>query len=403
MDDALVLERLTPDDHGKYIEQLGLFRIELAKDRDALRRRHYWLSRAEMETRLPSFEYGVFATPRYAEVLVVDVDDKVSPATGERGGLRPGPLAAKVEQLAALLRGLPIPPNVAGLNLANERGSFQLTWYLDRPVFAVGAERAAFKAVKRGLNALLGGDEHHTTFSRNPTWRNGQNDVGYRHYVVDHGMNSLEDLATTYGHEESGAEVVASLALSAKGPDPATGIYVPRGTQSPILQRYDQDGLQRKKYLTDAAIRHAGSVRFRGEDVRAEVLLPFLFATARAINDGRAPVSADVVRRIAERSARYANENFVPGRGCDGAKRYTRDQRRRGGVTQGRANVESGHWADVRRLGPMAVMVNAVERHAAIRDLYESGVRSKAEIARQLGVSRPTVYAALRELECVKN
>jgi len=344
------------DDRAELLEAVQLFKVRVAERREDFGRCTPWLSSDEF-SRLPEFRYWAPSWSRWAPVVTVDID---SAYDHDR------------------IDSLPTRPNWIGIN--NSNGHSQYIWYLDTPVYGRGYTRSYFDWVSRRLTQMLDGDRHFSrSMSRNPLDESGE----YQWHAQHHAGVSLGELDAQIPFDDE-----ADFRPK----------YRRRSSSRAATPTFDEDGLMHRKiYLFDVARSEGYRIRGTGHRVRVSDLLPLLHSTSQEIakTDSRPQLPQSIFTSIARSVTRFCNNSMSPGAGSGKLSFYTREQLIRGGRTQGAIQGPANSMNGTLERARTVKSAISTLRHAEIRMLYESGVTNKAEIARRLGVSRPTVYAAL--------
>jgi hypothetical protein len=349
----------TDADRDALLTAVSAYSLRVARDRSHFSRRPVYLDAGRFDE-LPGYRYWAPSWAKWAPVITVDSDNEYD---------------------HDLVNNLPVTPNWIGINSSS--GHSQYVFYLDDPVYGQGLTRSYYNHVAKRLTRSLNGDPHFSRgLARNPLDESGeyewhaQHRDGFTLYEIDGVIEVLEeDFADT-------------------------GAGAPRSGRIDLAYQLDEHGpIHRKLHLFDVARSHGYSARGRGEFVQVLDIVSLLRSESEALSsvDPRLANPDAVILSIARSVARFCNTRMAAGvRGRGGSPLYTREQQVAGGRTQGRRNVESGHMGQVKAIGDLARSLNATEGYEAIRQAYIDGQRNISQLAREFGVSRPTIYKALR-------
>lgn len=309
-------------------------------------------------SQLPKYKYASLSTRHRSPVMTIDIDE-----TWQHD---------RIEQLA-------FRPNFIGINA--QKGTSQIIFYLQSEVFGEGRPRQYLNAIGRGLTEMLDGDPHFTHgMARNPFDASGE----YEWHYQNSERRSLADL-----HQ---------LVVPDGGPLPLKQSAGPRHPGKIV----DATGkLMRKTYLFDVARTRGYELRRQGQVVEYAAIRRVIDSAHREIIaiDERGPVEQHVLHNTARSVVRFCNRPAGSSTGSE-VPMFTAEQCSRGGQvggkTQGMRNVESGSLERARAASGIVISATSTMLAAEIRLLHETGL-SKAEIARQLGCDKRTVYRAFAQ------
>lgn len=404
--------------HGaRFAEQIGAYWCEVAIDREDVEYPKYSKRRKinvrEEWERLHEYEYIRFNTPNFADMIVLDVDDKDS------GALAKGTVKNRMRQLKDIANAMPVKPMMIGMNPAPGKRSFQMIWRLERPAYRSGPERHLYNLLQSAITRLFGGDPNFNgSLSRNPLSLTDQND-GYFWWFSSWEPSTWYEMNLHYAREafedfeqfhEDILEQEVRIATAEKLFEPDRDGR--KAKKKEVKLTFDVDGnVNRRSYVFRKSAADAGSLMFTGQLVTPETVYPLVVAAsedAYAVDPRLERLDDRFLRRTAKYVAEWVNDKMIPGGGRElrypSNSKYTRSQASMGGQVTSAKHMSSGHWANrVRPEGPKARSVKSAERYA---EKYEQlrqaaatveGKINVSQLAADFSLTRPTVYKVLRE------
>ncbi|MDQ4214045.1 replication initiation protein [Microbacterium sp. ASV81] len=371
--------------HGaRFAELIGAYWCEVAVDLDDVENPKYpnrrKINPRQEWKRLHEYEYIRFNTPKFADMIVLDVDAKDS------GALAPGSIKARMKQVLEIANAMPVKPMMVGLNPAPGKRSFQMIWHMDKPAYESGWERDLFNVLQDAITRLFGGDPNFNgSLSRNPLSLTNQSD-GYIWWYSDWEPRTWYEMNLHYALEafddfeqvhEDILEQEVRIATAEKLFEPDRDGR--KAKKRAVVLTFDADGkVNRRTYIFKKSAADAGSLMFTGQPVTAETVYPLVVAAsedAYAVDPRIDRPDERYLRRTAKYVAEWVNDKMIPGGGRElryrSNSKYTRSQASLGGQRVAVTNMASGRFLEeTAPKGRAKISSNKAERYIAIQQAY---------------------------------